>query len=182
MNCEFNSCEFINVVFGGIITGIIASVLLAWITNIISVCSFKRKYKHLKSIPDKFDWTAYSMKKEDGRVREDSPNGSSVNIDIKKGRIYLTLKQNDGRKWLGELNMDRFGFGIVSYKYVDKHEYGKRECFIGSYTEGGKTFDYLFLTPTNDKIYTIKKTGEDNLSGEYNYGDEIIIRERPSKS
>ena len=86
-----------NVFFGGIITGLIASLCFVWLEKIFSNCKFQKRYKYLNSISkDKYDWVAYDMKKEDGRIREDDPNGSTVNISVKKNSINLTLKQKDG--------------------------------------------------------------------------------------
>lgn len=178
MLCKFDLCELWNMLFGGIVIGIIASFLFVGITQLIAKCKFKKKYKFLESkSTDVFDWIAYSMKSENGRIKEETPNGSSVNIKINQGRIYLHLVQNDKREWHGELLMDSNGFGIVSYKYTDAHEYGKRQCTIGFYQEGGKKIDYLFLSPLNDRIYYINNHG-DKSTVVYNYGDEIFIRAR----
>ena len=181
MICNFNWCEFYNVVLGGIVTGIIASFLVVWLTNQIHTCKFRKRYGHLNSNPKgAFDWTAYSMRKDKGNVREDAPNGSVLNIHILQDRIKLTLRQIDNREWEGELRIENYDYGLVTYKYKSEHEYGKRECVIGTFPENGETFDYLFLIPTNDKIYFIKEIENGKSTVEYNYRNEIFIRKRDS--
>jgi hypothetical protein len=181
MNCIFDICEFNNIILGGIVIGIITSFLFVWLTQHIQRLRFIRNYSHLQSRPnDAFDWKAYSMKEEDGRIRQENPNGSLVNIQLMKGQIYLNLKQPDSKKWIGELKFDSFGFGMVTFKYETRHEYGKRECVMGHYLENGDTYDYLFLTPVNNKIYYIETIRNQNQRVRYSYGDEIFIRKRAS--
>lgn len=119
------------------------------------------------------------MRKEDGRMRQEESNGSKANISLIKNKLYITLT-HDNRFWKGELEMFGFGYGIVAYKYTDKHEYGKRDCVIGFYDENGKRFDYIFLTPVNPRIFKIEKKTDILSKVEYNYGDEVLIRERVS--
>lgn len=179
MNCIPDWCEFYNIIFGGLIIGIIASFLFIGITDIISICRFIKRYKYLKSFKkDHNDWIAYSMREDNGRMIQDLPNGSTANINIKKKRIYITLVEKEGRKWYGELQMERFGFGILTLKYDGDHEYGKRECIIGSYEENGKMIDYIFMIPTINTIYYIKNIDADKQGVVYNYGNEILTRER----
>lgn len=179
MNCEFNWCEFYNVFFGGIVTGIIASILFIWLTDWIESYRFFKWYKHLISKQDKFDWIAFSMRHENGRIRQENPNGSIAKVVVKKKTLQIILEQVDKRKWIGELKIESFEFGILTFKYEMEHEYGRRECIIGSYSENGKIFDYLFLIPTNNRIYTIQQSN-DLLNVKYNYGDEVLVRERTS--
>ncbi len=127
------------------------------------------------------NWTAYSMKADDGRIRQDNPNGSVLKITLQADKLLLTLKQTDGELWSGELVVNGTEHGIVTYKYDTRHEYGQRECSFGTYNENGQIFDYLFLTPINNKIYYIKKIDSDKQSVVYNYGDEIFIRQRASR-
>ena len=178
MNCIFDSCEFYNLFLGGIITGIITSFLFVWLTNFLSRRKFKLQYKHLQSkSPNSFDWVAYSMRQDNSRLRQDNPNGSELNVQVSGSRIFLKLK-HDNRLWIGELKVDGFDYGIVTYKYENQHEYGKRECVIGSYEENEATFDYLYLMPVNNKIYHIQKIDSENQKVIYDYGDEIFIRKR----
>lgn len=128
-----------------------------------------------------FDWTAYSMKKEDGRIRENTPNGSLLNINVKGDKVDLILKQPDQERWVGELRFEKFGFGTVSLKYENRHEYGRRECVLGSFVEDGVTFDYLFLTHVNNRIYYIERQDEKKQTVTYIYGDELFIRSRASR-
>ena len=94
MICEFNWCEFDNVVLGGIVTGIIASLLIFLFTELKERYVFFRKYKHLISKQDLFDWNAFSMLKDDGRKREDTPNGSTASVLVKKKTLQIILKDN----------------------------------------------------------------------------------------
>ena len=153
-------------------------ILLAGLRSlkIIQNCNFKKKYKYLQSSTNDFDWVAYSMKKEDGRIREENPNGSKMHIVVKGGKIYLKLRQSDDRLWTGELIIQQDNFGIVGLKYADKHEYGRRECFISKFIENDITFDFLFMTPLNDRIYYIDRQEDNKLKAHYNYDIEILIR------
>ena len=179
MLCNFELCEFYNVVLGGLLIGLITSFVFIWLTNSFKHISFNRLYNHLNSSNDQFDWIAYSMKNEDGRVREDQPNGSKVNLKIKKGKIYIRL-QHDNREWKGELIMHHNNFGIVTFKYIDKHEYGSRECIIGEFEESGQKFDYIFLIPLNNKLYFLEAQSDGKQRPVYNYNNEILIREKIS--
>lgn len=178
--CDFDLCELYNMIFGGLVIGVIASFLFVWITRVLAVCRFRKRYKHLSSPSNtEYDWVAYSMSKENGRMKSDIPNGSSLNVSLSQDRIYLKLKQSDSRKWKGELRVETFDYGLVTYKYEDDHEYGKRECIIGNYKENDKVFDYIYLIPTNNKIHYIQNDNDQRGIVEYNYGDEIFIRQRP---
>src|SRR5690348_11202503 len=141
----FDLCEFYNIFFEGILTGIIASLIFVGLTELFRILKFRWKYSYLKSRDqNSYDWIAYSMKSDDGRIREDSPNGSMVNIEVKSNKIKITLN-HDNRNWIGELEMKSAGYGTIIYKYTDKHEYGCRDCFIGMFLENGKNYDYIFL-------------------------------------
>lgn len=181
MICDFSWCEFYNILIGGVLIGIITSFLFVWLVSLINIRKFKRQYLHLQSSSsDTFDWTAYSMREDNGRLKSDEPNGSVLNVTLKKDRIYLKLKQSDSRIWNGELKVETFDYGLVTYKYENDHEYGKRECIIGNYQENNKTFDYIYLIPTNNKIYYIEEIERGKSIVNYNYGEEIFIRERKS--
>lgn len=182
MKCDFDICEFYNVFIGGIITGIITSVLFVYLTNFRNSLRFKKLYGHLQSDTDQtYDWTSYSMKKEDGRIRQESPNGSTLSIRLKSDRLQLLLKQTDTENWSGELLFTGVDHGVVTYKYKSRHEYGQRNCFIGSFEEEGQIFDYLFLSPINNKIYYIEKIDANKEKAVYNYDDEVYIRKRASR-
>jgi hypothetical protein len=176
MFCNFDLCEFYNILFGGIIIGIIASFIFIYLDNFLRKLRFIRKYKHLKSNRNKFDWISYSMSKEDSRVRNDKPNGAVANITLENIKIKIIL-MHENRKWIGEVQMLDFGFGILTLKYENENEYGKRDCIIGSYIENGETYDYIFLIPNTNKIFSIKKDG-DRLIPEYDYGNEILIKQK----
>jgi len=179
MLCNFDFCEFYNVVLGGLLIGIVTSFVFIWLTNLLKQFNFRRQYNHLESVSDKFDWIAYSMKKEEGRVREDQPNGSKVNLKIKKDKIYIRL-QHGNREWKGEIIMHQNHFGVVTYRYIDKHEYGRRECIIGEFEENGHKFNYIFLVPLDNKLYYIETQHDGKLRPLYNYGEEILVREKIS--
>lgn len=176
MSCNFSWCEFINIFLGGLVTGIIASWLFILFSNLIKRYHFYKKYKHLNSKQNIYDWIAYSMKEDNGRIREDHSNGSIANISIKNKKLEIALK-HDAREWIGEIQMINSNFGILTFKYKNENEFGKRDCAIGFYLESGKIYDYLFFTPLQNRIYSIKTT-EAGLIPKYNYGDEILIRER----
>lgn len=163
MNCRFDICELINIVFGGIITGLVASFLFVWLSNLLKKFIDSRNYKYLKSPKGiEYDWTCYSIKNENGRIREDNPNGSTVTINHKRGNtLNIKLKQRDGRIWHGKLTMTDKYLGTLCFRYENEHEYGFKDVFIGEELENGKKYDFLFL---------IGK-GKD-------YGNELMRREK----
>ena len=183
MLCNFDLCEFYNVVLGGLLIGIITSFLFVWLTRLIHSYNFKARYKYLESVNNDFDWIAYDMKKSNERLREDCPNGSKANIKVVNGKINIKLEQqkesDSVRTWEGEIIIQQPNFGVIIYKYIDEHEYGRRECVIGEYIEGTNKFDFIFLTPLNDTIYFIEKQEDGRLIPTYNYEREILIRKRP---
>lgn len=177
MNCSFSLCDFYNIIIGGIITGVVASFLFIPLSRLFSNWGFRCKYSKLQSAKDVFDWTAYSMSSENGRIRDSNPNGSTANINITRGKITVTLKHDD-RKWEGQIKMLDFNFGMLTLKYENEHEYGRRDCIIGSYIENAKKYDYLFLMPSNPKIYYLTNEKDNRSIPHYQYGNEILIRER----
>src|SRR5690606_968476 len=176
MICNFSWCEFLNILFGGLIIGIIASFLFVLITDYIKRWRFNKKYKHLKSAKNVYDWPSYSMKESDNRFRNESPNGAIANISLETSSINIILK-HDGRKWKGKVRMLDYELGILTLKYENEHEYSKRDCIIGSYTEDGKMFDYILLIPVLNTIFRIDNK-DNKLIPKYNYGNEILIRDK----
>ena len=166
MNCRFDICELINIVFGGIITGLVASFLFVWLSNKFRECIDSRKYRYLASPKGtECDWICYSMKNENGRIRGDDPNGSTVTISHEKGNILnIRLKQENGRVWNGKLTMTNKYVGTLSFHYENEHEYGFKDVFIGEESEDGKSYDFLFL-----------------LGKGKDYGNELIRREKTSR-
>lgn len=172
MICIFHHFD-LGMFSNGILISILAAALFVLINRVYSICSFYRRYSYLKSPKkDEYDWEAFSFTKEDGRKLKDESNGSLANVRVNacKMMIYITLKEDNGRKWEGELNMKGYGFGTLIYKYSDKHEYGHKDCYIGKNDDG----NYIYITPVNRKIISLKE-GE-KLSIEYDYGNEILLR------
>lgn len=183
MKCDFDICEFYNMLIGGLLVGIVASFIFVWLTELIRTRKFNKRYKHLcSSTNNEFDWVAYSMREDNGRIRNDNPNGSVMNLQIQKDRIFIKVKQIGNRISNGELVISSFDYGVVTYKYENEHEYGKRDCIIGSYIENGDCYDYLFTIPTDNRVYYVKKhTTPDQYLVKYNYGDELFLRKRVSR-
>jgi hypothetical protein len=180
MKCVFDICEFYNMLIGGLVIGIIASFIFVWLTEAIRIYKFNKRYRHLQSkLRIDYDWIAYSMRDDNGRIREDEPNGSVMNLVVRGDRIFIKVKQKGDRISVGELVVSSFDFGVITYKYENEHEYGKRDCIIGSYVENGESYDYIFTIPTNNKVYYVKKeSNSDQHVVKYNYGDELFIRKR----
>lgn len=121
------------------------------------------------------------MRDDNGRLMRDESNGSNMNIEVRDERIFLRVKQKDDRISIGELRVNGFDYGLVTFKYENEHEYGKRECVIGNYIENNERFDYLFTIPLNDKIYYIDTSNKNKSKVHYNYGNEIFIRKSASR-
>lgn len=67
-----------------------------------------KSYKHLSSNRGQFDWTAYSMSKENGRNRNASPNGSfefvfSDGLSFKEKYKIDTEPGTMRSKWDGQI-------------------------------------------------------------------------------
>ncbi len=163
MNCFFDPCEFINIIVGGILTGIVASFLFVLILNTINSCRDSRNYKYLQSPNEnEFDWICYSMQYANGRIREENPNGSTANINYKKGNILnIRIKQKDNRIWKGKITMIDKYVGTLFFRYENEHEYGSKDVYIGEHLENGKKYDSIFLF------------GKDK-----DYGNELLIRDK----
>jgi hypothetical protein len=147
MNCVFSLCEFVNVVVGGIITGIVASVLFLVLSNWLKTRYYSIKYKYLKS-PNGIqnDWICYSMKNENGRIREDNPNGSTVTINHKKENIFnVRLQEKDGRIWNGQLTIVNESMGKLFFQYENEHEYGFKNVAFGKESENGLEYEFVFI-------------------------------------
>jgi hypothetical protein len=162
MNCHFDLCEFINVFIGGIFTGILASFLFVCLTNFIENRKDSRKFKYLKSKDNNsFDWICYSMTKENGRIRENNPNGSSASIEYKKGKVLnFRLKEQNNRIWNAKVTMTSEYVGSLAFRYEKEQEYGFKDVFIGEEIENGIKYDTVFLVGK----------GKD-------YNNEILMRE-----
>lgn len=179
MTCTFDLCEFYNLFFGGIVTGIVASFLYILLDKFFKNQNFKRKYKYLESSNDSsFDWLAYSMRKDDGRKREDNPNGTILNIKTTSGKLSLTVNEKDRGIWNGILRMKTPEFGTITYKYETDYEFGYGNCIVGTFNEDGKYFDYIFFVRATNRIYYLGKIDEGKYGVNYNYGDELFLRER----
>lgn len=120
----------------------------------------------LESDPvDTFDYLCYNMRKDNGRIHEDRPNGSVVNIKvIDPFTIQIILRQVDGRNWKGELDLKTRNYGELSFIYDSEIEIevGRRECYIKQLTINDIRKDYFYLKPLTD-------LGD--------YGNELFIRE-----
>ncbi len=161
----------------GVISGLIATILFILLQRVVKRITFKKRFKHLTSSDkEAFDWIGYSMLPENSRIKGDL-NGATANILLKENKVLIRLRHND-REWEGELLMERFGFGVVTVKYKNEHEYGKRECVIGSYTENDMTYDYIFLYPLNSQIYYLKQIESGDYLPVYHYGTELLERPR----
>jgi hypothetical protein len=180
MFCQFNQCEFINIILGGILVGIISSFLFVFLTDYFKNRKFNKQYKHLVSDKNNFDWDSYPMLKDDGRIIDINTKQAEATVYLGKGLINITLR-HQSRKWHGQVSMSDFGFGTLFFKYENEYEYGKRDCIIGSYTENGVQYDYIFLIPTNNRIYQISNLGNNNFEPVYDYGNEVLIRQSKSR-
>lgn len=173
MNCVLLHCWICNLLVNGLLISLLASILFVLLNRAYSICLFYRRYSYLNSRKSgEYNWKAYSFTEEDGGITEDDPNGSNANVRVNvcKMLIYITLRENNDRTWNGQLDMKSYGFGTLIYKYSDKHEYGHKDCYIGKNEDG----DYIFITPVNRKILSIK--GVENPTIEYDYNNEILIR------
>jgi hypothetical protein len=123
------------------------------------------KFRLLESNPiDSFDYECFSMQQENGRIPEQTSNGSKVNVIVlDQFNLQITLKQSDGRIWKGDLLLRTRNYGELFFIYQDNTEIevGRTECYIMQSFAGGDRVDKLFLKPLTDQK---------------DYQDELFIR------
>jgi hypothetical protein len=184
---EFHVCPYfmkyvfkvLELIIGGIIAGVIASLLFVKFSECYKTIIFNKRYAHLNSHSvNDFDWEGYSMAQKNGRIRQDNSNGSFMNINIMNKVIYIKVCHNS-RIYNGEIVLSDSNYGVLTFKYEKEHEYGKKDCIIGSYIENNIIYDYFFLIPTTNNILSLKKQEIiDQYIVEYNYSNELFLRKR----
>lgn len=124
-------------------------------------------WKWYQSHQDNFDYICYNMLATNGRLPANSGNGSSAKIFVKdRYHFIVTLKQNDGRVWEGELIMEQSDYGKLFFRYQGEteFEFGRRECYLKQIVTAEYRDDILYLKPLTDFK---------------DYGDEILRRQTP---
>lgn len=164
-----------------VLTGVVAALVWERLKKYYEDEDFRKYLSHLRS-PDKdtFDWVCYSMRNDDGRLVESTPDGSVVNVQhIGGNRLMIRLKQqSDGRIWEGELKMETHNVGRLFAKYVNEHEYRFMDVYIGMEEVEGVKHDFIFTIPTKDNLYYMELKPDNKITPYYNYGKEIFRRKK----
>jgi hypothetical protein len=139
----------------GIVAGLISAVVYDYLLKQMKY-SFMKELEHLNSLGEnEYDWVCYDMRKDNGRLRQDSPNGSIMNVMIlKDNKIKISLKHDNGqREWRGELLMENKIFGTLTCGYINpfEHEFRFIKVFISEEIENGLSYDTIFLVDATDK-------------------------------
>jgi hypothetical protein len=182
MNCIWDWCEVINIVFGGLVMGIAASFAYYYLVKWNDHRKFKERYSYLKS---KYanDWIGHSMQSEDGRREDFPPNGDKMTIDIEDEKIILTVQERGRGEWVGVLRMESPEFGTATYKYETMYEFGRADCMVGTVKRLNATFDYIFVVRTTNRLYYLEEVDSvvperKQFNPHYIYGDELFLRIR----
>jgi hypothetical protein len=171
MPWEFDCVEAFNIFFAG---GL-ASLLFFLFTKFWQWGTFFFKYNHLNSKGELKDWKGYPMRKDNNRLPDFSKVQSKVNIRTQCGKFILELAHGDSI-WKGEISMLSGNYGILTYHYLERFEFGRRECFVSNYVLDGEKYDYIFIVPITNKIYYQPETSEPL----YDYGNEVLVRKSKS--
>jgi hypothetical protein len=103
---------------------------------------------------DNFDYVCYNMQANNGRMPEENENGSVANIKvIDRYHFQIMLKQQDGRKWKGELILKNNTYGEMLLSYIGDNEFEptRKECYLKQSKTGGFREDTFFLKPLVDR-------------------------------
>jgi hypothetical protein len=158
-NLQFSCADFLNIVVGGILTGIVSAAFYTILANWISRRSFKKSYGQLRtaSANDR-DWECFEM--ADNVFCNRIPINSKARIIVSKQKIGINILQWDNREWNGVLTILGPNWGKLNFTYINELEVGFKDCFIGYFGENGKYYNYIYLMPN-----------------EMGYGKELLVRE-----
>ena len=162
-NLQFSCAEFINIVVGGILTGIVSVAFYTIIANWISRYRFEKSYGQLRTVsPEDRDWLCFEMK--DNIFCNRIPIKSKARVVVSNRKIGINILQSESREWNGVLTILGPNWGKLNYTYLNELEVGFKDCFIGYFGENGKYYNYIYLIPN-----------------EISYGKELLVRETVPK-
>jgi|SRR5450432_1046349 len=156
---QFSSAEFINIIVGGILTGIVSAAFYTIIATFISRRKFEKAYGGLRTVASHDrDWECFEMK--DNIFCNRIPIKSKARIVVFNRKIGINILQSDNREWNGVLTILGPNWGKLNFTYLNELEVGFKDCFIGYFGENEKVYNYIYLIPYDD-----------------GYGKELLIRE-----
>jgi hypothetical protein len=100
-----------------------------------------------------FDYTCYNMQQANGRLPEESGNGSVMNVNVvDRYHFILTLKESNGRIWIGELVLQQKDYGTLLFRYQgsNEFEFGRRECYLKQIFSDKIRDDIIYIKPLTD--------------------------------
>jgi len=152
-------------VFGGIIVGIIATIIYESSKQTVRNILFKRRFKFL--VGQNVSWKGYGFK--DSNTNEvGKENGASATFEIICDKQIHISVCHSGRKWNGEITMLTENYGKLFFKYTDKEEFGTKDCYFKQDKPRNET---ILLVPTNNPILST------DGSVKYSYGKELFKKQ-----
>ena len=168
--CNFGKFELVNGLFIGILSSVLATIIVLTIQYLHRKSVFKKKFLILEGEYEGYGYSdSYPTKLN---TNESQSNASIKYIERNKLKIYV---KHDERKWTGDLIMESENFGTIVWKYdsekADEHNFGFKRCYVWKDNDANKLFLYLI--------------GESQLDGTYNgllEGDNKELLKRILKS
>jgi hypothetical protein len=111
---------------------------------------FTREFQFLHMNSVDFDYVAYSMKSENGRIPQDDPNGSRAKLTvIDRSTLILEVIEANDSKWTGYMTVKHRSFGEMSWKYTTCYEFGQKVFELETRTKGSQIIDTVFVQSTH---------------------------------
>jgi len=168
MDCIFDSCQLIN----GLWLGIISSTIVAFVTYLIV------NQKAKKDLRKKFgkaegDYKGYGFepineldpKSEFKNILREKPISEATIRYLRDNILKITLEDNNGLTWEGEILMELETLGSVAWRYKNlKKDEGREQHRFG--------LKRLIIRDVNDEDFTVYLIGEK----EEGYHKEVLIR------
>lgn len=143
MDCVFSLCEFYNVVIGGVIIGLIVSVLFVWLSRKFERHKLRNDFSFLESPGNKFDWQHWNIKH--GAIA-DEPEEAYMNLKYREYKTFSfrwTEKGSNDVKGEGFIFWNDLTHGKMSFYAYQVVTYNYRNVFYRKIEHQGKIYDAI---------------------------------------
>jgi len=107
---------------------------------------FMREFQFLPMNSTNFDYVAYNMKSENGRIPQDDPNGSKARLTvIDRSTLILQVIEANDATWTGYMAIKHRSFGEMSWRYRTCYEFGQKVFELETRNEGSQIIDTVFV-------------------------------------
>ena len=128
MECVFDKCELWNGIGLGIISGLIASVMFAFLNRWVrEYFYFKKKFGKLNG---EYKGFGYSGENEDKVNNE--PDSLATVRHAGENRLEISVTHNS-LTWIGEITMNSLKYGLIVFQYKNesvKERFGFKRCIV----------------------------------------------------